>query len=129
MTLTTRRLHILAIFTFVHTCTLTGVLLSANDRTRRIEYLEDELRVLRSAYSEPIKVDDGPLVPLIPLLVNRTEYLRTILRVLIREGYEAKDSARVRLPDPPPGWDPITLSSDESKPGKHSGRRAWRNDL
>ena len=66
-----------------------------------------------------------PRDPLIPELAQRTEWLREVLRVLVREELI---EGRAELPDPPPGWAPIELLPEEGDV-KNTGKRAWREAL
>ncbi len=100
--------------------TLAGVILGGVDRDKRIARAQATADACAAALAKPIPRD-----PIVYDLATRTEYLRTVLRVLVRETYESGD--RVRLPDPPPGWPAITLSSDG--PATHTGKRAWREGL
>lgn len=54
----------------------------------------------------------------------RTDILCVQLRVVMREEL---DSAMHTLPSG--DWCNFTLSTDENKQGKHTGKRAWRNNL
>ena len=99
---------------------MAGVILGGVDRDKRIARAQADATACLAAIAKPIPRD-----PIVYDLATRTEYLRTVLRVLVRETYESGD--RVRLPDPPPGWPAITLSSDG--PATHTGKRAWREGL
>ena len=104
----------------VLTLTLAGVILGGVDRDKRIDRAQATAEACAAAIAKPIPRD-----PIVYDLATRTEYLRTVLRVLVRETYESGD--RVRLPDPPPGWPAITLGGDG--PATHTGKRAWREGL
>jgi hypothetical protein len=96
-----------------------GSALSSRDRDRTTTALRAEVATLRASLAQPLPAD-----PRTSQLVQRTEWLREVLRVLVREELI---EGRATLPDPPPGWPAITLSSDG--PSKNTGKRAWREGL
>jgi hypothetical protein len=101
-----------------------GAVLSGRDRDIRIDrataHLRAEVALLRESMAQPLPAD-----PRTAQLVQRTEWLREVLRVLVREELI---EGRAKLPDPPPGWAEIKLLPEEGVV-KHTGKRAWREAL
>lgn len=97
-----------------------GSALSSRDRDRTTTALRAEVATLRASLAQPLPAD-----PRTPQLVQRTEWLREVLRVLVREELI---EGRATLPDPPPGWAEIELLPEEGV-AKNTGKRAWREGL
>lgn len=97
---------------------LAGRQLSHRDRTTAA--LRAEVATLRASLAQPLPAD-----PRTSQLVQRTEWLREVLRVLVREELI---EGRATLPDPPPGWAEIELLPEEGV-AKHTGKRAWREAM
>ncbi len=97
-----------------------GSALSGRDRDRTTAALRAEVATLRAKLAEPLPAD-----PRTAQLVQRTEWLREVLRVLV---HEELIEGRAELPDPPPGWARIELFPEEGVV-KHTGKRAWREGL
>lgn len=104
-----------------------GSALSGRDRDRAIAALRAEVAALRAEVAtlraklaEPLPPD-----PRTAQLVQRTEWLREVLRVLV---HEELIEGRAEIPDPPPGWARIELFPEEGQV-KHTGKRAWREAM
>lgn len=97
-----------------------GSALSGRDRDRATAALRAEVATLRASLAQPLPAD-----PRTAQLVQRTEWLREVLRVLVREELI---EGRATLPDPPPGWAAIELLPEEGA-ARHTGKRAWREGL
>ncbi len=76
-----------------------GVMLNRIDEARtRVRDLKTEIMILRAAIPSRVEAKPNTFAAELQVCKSRTEWLRIVLETFVPV------SDRVRLPDPPPGW-------------------------